>query len=98
VLLVRTAALAHSVSADAQVRVAFAGASRAPLAGRLVVAGADPGPAGGVAVGGQPVHVGAELGDDHLAVAGREAGDRAQKLSLARERERVSVLPCKLTI
>ena len=71
---------------DAQVGVAFAGVSGAPLAGGLVVGGADCGPAGGVAVGGEPVHVGAELGDDYLAVAGPDPGDRAQKLNLLRER------------
>jgi hypothetical protein len=38
-----------------------------------------------VAVGGEPAHVGAELGEDHLAGALGDAGDRAEVLSLVRE-------------
>jgi len=56
------------------------------LAGGLVVAGADRDRAGGVPVGGEAGHVGAELGDDHLAVALGDAGNRGQQLSLLSER------------
>jgi transposase len=57
---------------------AVAGASGALLAGRLVVAGALPGPRREVLVGCEDRHVGADLGEDVLCRAFSEAGDRDQ--------------------
>jgi hypothetical protein len=51
--------------------------------------------AGGVAVAGEAVHVGAELGQDHLGGALRDAGNRAEQLTLALERANALLDLCR---
>jgi hypothetical protein len=80
---VRPAALwAASISAVRSQRSPVRVLPERPLAGGLVLAGADRRPAGGVAVAWEAVHVGAELGQDHLGGALRDARDRAEQLTL----------------
>src|SRR5690349_12712236 len=69
-----------------QPAVTLARLAGAALAGGFIMARADSRPAGRVPVGGIAIHVGAELGDDHLGGALGDAGDRAQQLTLALER------------
>src|SRR5207244_7196796 len=85
-------------SARSSATVALARLARAALARRLVVAGADGCPARRVTVGGKAAHVWAQLGDDHLGGALGDAGNRAQKLTLALERAHALLdLPGELT-
>src|SRR5262245_51968469 len=65
---------------------AFASAAGATLAGRLVVAGALPGPRRQVARRRQDAHIDADLGDDVLGRALFDAGARAQELNRRSER------------
>ena len=59
-------------------RRTLAQAIGAALAGALIVARTDAGPGDEVAVGREPVHVDADLGDDHLGGKGLDARGRAQ--------------------
>jgi len=63
----------------------------AALAGALVVARAQPGPGDQVACGGEPAHVGADLGDDDLGGQVTDAGDGAQQLDRLAERVQAAV-------
>jgi hypothetical protein len=65
---------------------AVAGLARAPLAGRLIVAGTLAGPGRQMACGGKARHVGADLGQDALRAAGLDADDAAQQLNRRGER------------
>src|SRR5439155_17674135 len=65
---------------------ALAWPARATLAGRLVIAGALPGPGGEVGVAGEDAHVDAYLSDQYLGAEAGDAGDRHQQLALSRER------------
>ena len=57
------------------------------LAGAFVIAWTQPGPGGQVRSGGEPCHVHADLGDDHLRGAFTDLRDRGQQLDLFGERE-----------
>jgi hypothetical protein len=56
------------------------------FAGRFVVAGAQPGPAGQVRGGRELAHVDADLGDDYLGGAFADAGDGHKPAHLVSER------------
>src|SRR5688572_18151883 len=69
----------------AQPGTALAGAGLPALAGTDVLAGADAGPGGSMAVGREAGHVGPELGQDNLGGPQADAGDRLQPRELLRE-------------
>jgi hypothetical protein len=69
----------------AQPGVAWARLAGAAFVGRLVVAGAEPGPAGAVAMGGEAADVGAELGQDRFGCALADGGDRVEQFRLTGE-------------
>ena len=71
--------------------VAFAGAPGAAFARGLVVARAELDPAGSVPVAEEPVHVHAELGDDHLRRQGPDPGNRVKPLNLLDERDQTLI-------
>src|SRR5207245_10432770 len=75
--------------------VTLARLARAALARRLVVAGTDGCPARRVTVAWEAIHVGAQLGDDHLRGALGDARNRAQKLTLALERAHALLDLCR---
>ncbi len=74
---------------------ALACAARFAFAAGLVVAGALAGPGGEVVLGGEPAHVGADLGDHDLSGARLDAGDRAQELNGRRERAQLFLDRCR---
>jgi hypothetical protein len=85
-LRVRAAVHAVSTSAARQVPVALTGGGVLALAGRFVVTGRQPAPGGQAGAGGEPGHVAASLGHDHLGGALPDPGDRHQPGDDRRER------------
>src|SRR5262249_29615388 len=62
-----------------EIRIAGADLGVLGAAGRLVVAGADPGPGGEVFGGGEPGHVAAGLRDDHFGSGPVDPGDGVEQ-------------------